>query len=213
MAETKQRKKRKIGINNNGTLSKPWQKFFDKMDAITHDSVPVHKWDDFHVLAYVCKRFREHFGHSFSFSLAGPPSKCPELFCVKRMRFMLFSNSGMNPKAMKDYVDWIFEKKVIEKKQPLISMGYFITPGVCNEFKSHYASQNKIKRSTPFPNQYLSIAESLGISKDMVCTYGDVAFVKMAIEQDPKGRVTYSEFLRHIESFGFDAKILERLEE
>lgn len=212
MAATK-KKKRKVGINKDGTLSKPWQKFFDKLDAVNHDTIPAYKWDDVHILAYICKRFREHFGHSFSFSLAGPPSKCPELFCVKRMRFMLLGTGGMNPKAMKEYVDWVFDTKIIEKKRPLVSMGYFITPGVCNEFKSFYSAKNKIKRSTPLPSQYISIAESLGISKDMVSTYGDVAFVKMAIDQDPEGRTEYKEFMRHIESFGFDSKVLERLEE
>lgn len=214
MAEAKKRKKRKVGINSNGTLSKPWQKFFDKLDAINHDQVPVRKWDDTHVLAYICKRFRDHFGHAFSFSLAGPPSKCPELYCVKRMRYMLLGpHEGANPITMKSYVDWVFEKKVIEKDRPLVSMGYFITAGVCNEFKAHCAKNNKIIRSTPFPPKYLSIAESLGISKEEVSTYGDVAFVKMAIEQDPEGRDTYREFIRHIESFGFDSKILERLEQ
>lgn len=214
MAEAKKRKKRKVGINNDGTLSKPWQKFFDKLDAINHDTVPVHKWDNTHVLAYICKRFRDHFGHAFSFSLAGPPSKCPELFCVNRMRFMLLGpNDGPNPITMKDYIDWVFEKKIIGKDRALVSMGFFITSGVCNEFKAYAAKKNKIIRSTPFPSRYLSIAESLGISKDEVCTYGDVAFVALAVEQDPEGRATYKEFMRHIKSFGFDSKILERLEQ
>lgn len=208
-----ERKKRKVGINKDGTLSKPWQKFFDKLDDVNHDSIPVHKWDDVHVLAYICKRFREHFGQSFSFSLVGAPSKCSELFCVKRMRFMLLGNGNSNPKILKEYVDWVFDNKIINAKRSLVSMGFFITPGVCNEFKAHCARENKIIRSTPLPDKYLHLADSVGISKDTVSTYGDVAFVKMAVEQDPEGREDYGAFLRHIESFGFDMSVLKRLEE
>lgn len=205
MAEEKKRKKRKIGVNKDGTISKVWQKFFDKLGSV--DSVPVCEWDTTHLLGYICKRFKLYYGVVFSFPLRGAPTKCSELFFVKQMSVTLGTT---NPVIIKEYIDWVFDNKIIKRNSKISSVAYFSSASMCNEFKVERAQKHKITRSTPLPEEFVGIADTLGVS---AATYGDVAFIQMAIDQNPEAesRRPYREFLRHIKSFGFDESVLEGL--
>ena len=47
-------------INELAAFSKPWQKFFKKFEEI--ESLKVSEWKEVHILAHICKRFKQlHF--------------------------------------------------------------------------------------------------------------------------------------------------------
>jgi hypothetical protein len=156
-------------------LSKPWQNFFAKFSEIDH--LKNSKWKELHQLAYICKRYEQHYGRKFIFSLRNAPSKCPEIVLVKRMCAMLGTS---NARTIREYVDWVYDVKIIPKNMKIRTLAFFTTPGLGNEFFIQFAEKNKINKTTELPHEYIEIIDSLGLP---VVTYGDLAFVKNALEE------------------------------
>lgn len=202
----KTRKPRKSAVNKDGTMSKWWINFFEKLR--TYDSIPMNKWNEVQILGYICNKFEQTYGESFSFSMKGAPSKCSELYLIKQMIFMLGSS---NPKYIVGFIDWIFENKIITRKTKVISMGYFTTAAFCNEYKLYHKKAAKITRSTQLPKEYIDAASESNID---ISTYGDLAFVKMAVEEasDPEDVQIYADFLNLLERMCFDLKVLDNLD-
>jgi hypothetical protein len=186
-------------------LTKPWQKFFARFTEI--DTLKTCKWQEIHLLAYIAKRFKQHYGREFSFSIKNAPSKCQEIVLVKRMSIMLGTT---NPKTIKEYIDWVFDNKIIHRKMQIKTLAYFITPGFGNEFHFQREKNNKIDRTTELPNEYLTIAEEMSLP---VRTYGDLAFAYGATVELPNddSRAPYKELLQKLYAIGLDQKIFEEI--
>ena len=69
--------------------------------------------------------------------------------------------------------------------------------------------KEKVKRSTKLPDDYINLANSLGI--DDIETYGDLAFVKIACDQNAES--SYKRFFDNLEVMGFEKKVLEEINE
>lgn len=187
-------------------LSKPWQKFFLKFFEI--EEIKVSKWKEVHLLAYICKRYKEHFGFPYSVTIQGAPSKSPDIYMMKRI---IASLGTTNMRTVREYVDWVFDEKVIKTKRKLRKFGYFSTAGFVNEFKIYKAEKDKPKRSTPLPEDYRMVADNFEIS---VKTYGDLAFIKLAADRFGGDKTNPNVvFFSNLRAVGFDESILERLEE
>jgi len=184
-------------------LPKSWQKFFARFEEI--DTLKVSQWKEVHVLAYICRRFEEVFGRRFSVTIKSSPSKSPDIYMMKRIVAMLGTS---NMRTVKEYVDWVYDTKIIPKNIRIRKVGYFITSGFANEF--YFARDNaaKIKRSTALPNSYKKVAVNLGVSAE---TYGDLAFIKMAADQSASG--PYNVLFANLEAMGFDLNILKEISE
>ncbi len=190
-------------INTLSLLSKPWQKFFAKFQEI--ETVKNSQWKEIHQLSYLTKRYENYYGRKFVFSLTGAPSKCTEIVMMKKMSAMLQTT---NARTIREYIDWVFDNKIIPGSLQIRSLGYFMTPGLGNEFYFFLKKKNKIDKSTELPKEYQEIANNLELP---VTTYGDLAFVKHALEEEPNNetRAPYKELFSQLYSIGFDPVILK----
>ncbi|HVI43050.1 MAG TPA: hypothetical protein VM577_20780 [Anaerovoracaceae bacterium] len=186
-------------------LSKPWRNFFDKFAEI--DQLKNSKWKEIHQLAYICRRYEQYYGRKFSFSLKNAPSKCPEIVLVKKMCAMLGTT---NARTIREYIDWIFDEKIIPKDMKIRSLAFFMTPGLGNEFFIKRVEKNKIDKTTELPNEYKEVVDSLGLP---VSTYGDLAFAKCALEEAPnsESRAPYRQLFDKLAAMGFDSMVLNGL--
>jgi len=188
---------KKLEDENTKYLSKPWQKFFSRFNDI--ETLKIVQWSEVHLLGYICKRYKDFFGTSFAISVKGAPSKCSEIYQIRQIMATLQTS---DTKIIKDYIDYIFDKKIILNKVKLKKIGFFITQGFATEFYLDRKQKNIIKRSTPLPQEYLNVAQELNIEAN---TYGDLAFIKMS------NNVAYNNLFEKLKSIGFDLSILDNL--
>ena len=180
-------------------LSKPWQKFFNKFREI--DELSVSQWKPIHMLAHIDRRFREHYNKNFAYSCKGAPSRCTEIYLIKRICAML---STTNMRIVKEYVDWVFDQKIIPQKKKIRTLAYFGTAVFANEFYIYRAECNKITRSTDLPEQYKRIVDEMSLP---VTTNGDLAFALAAKGNNEEYRVLFD----RLYCIGFYDNILKDL--
>jgi len=158
-------------------VSEHYKKFFNKFSEV--DAAPIKEWRVVHLLAYLCKKYEAHYGLKYSFTFNNPaPSKSFEVYQIKKLSNMLSSN----PQILKDYIDWVFDKKIIEKKKRITSLGYFTHIDVVNEFKFKFLFNKKqITRTDQLPSNIASICAQHSFT---INTYGELAFIKKMPNQD-----------------------------
>lgn len=183
--------------------SKWWVNFFKKFDEI--DEVPTSKWKPIHHLSHLTKRYEEVYGKRFSFTLSGTPSKCTEIHMIKRMMAVLGTS---NQRTIKDYIDWVFDRKIIPQERKFRSIGFFANPQFCNEFHLDRIEQSKINRGTPLPAEYQAVVDGLELGMN---TFGDLAFAKQALDEAPeaKSREPYRVLFKELYRVGFEYSMLE----
>lgn len=186
-------------------LSKPWQKFLAKFSEI--NELQNSKWKEVHLLGYICKRYEEVFGCKFALTYRGAPSKCVEIHMVKKIMAML---NTTNMRIIRTYIDWVYDVKILPKKIRFRTLGFFTTPGFANEFAAFKTEKERVTKTTELPVEYRQVAEMMEIDAN---TYGDLAFIKMAVEQSPdsESRAPYKKLLHHLSVIGFDTTILNSL--
>jgi hypothetical protein len=183
-------------------LSKPWKKFFDKFNEI--NSIKVSEWKDVHILAYICDKYNKKFNRKFSVTIKGAPSKSPDMYMIKRIGAML---NTTNKRVVKEYIDWAFENKL--KKTPFRKVGFFLTQGFGNEFIEYRnKKKNEWDRSSEVPEVFKTIARELGIT---INTYGDLAFIKMAVDRNNDPTSNHYVLLGNLELIGLDLNRLKGL--
>ena len=183
-----------------------WKKFFKKIEEIDDESLKVSKWKEVHMLAYICKRYEIFFGRNFAIDMKGAPSKSSDIFVIKKL---IASLNTTNMRTIKEYVDWVFDNKIIPKRSHFRKIGFFLTNDFINEFAYAVKKNNKIVRSKALPPAYITIAQDLGID---VNTYGDLAFLQMAIEKNKEKDTPRYILLSNLELLGLDLKELMEME-
>jgi hypothetical protein len=183
--------------------SKWWVKFFKKFDEI--DTVPEHEWEPVHLLAHFCRRYQRHFEKRFSFGLKGSPSKCPEVFQIKQVMAVLGTS---NQVVVREYIDWIFDIKIIPANKKIRSIGFMANSSYCNEFHLYRQEKKKINRTTEIPEDYKKVVDELGLP---VRTFGDLAFAKQAVDTNPRGREAYERMFDKLYAIGFEYQMLQGL--
>lgn len=156
-------------------LSKPWQKFLAKFEEI--NNLPVEQWKEAHLLGYFCKRYETLYEQKYALSFKGAPSRCTEIYMIKRTMAMLDTT---DPEVVKHYIDWIFDQKIIPNKMRIRTIGFLTTPGFGNVYNQYRSKKEKITKSTELPQQYKAIVDELNVDAS---TYGDLAFIRMALEK------------------------------
>lgn len=186
-------------------LSKPWQKFLLKFKEI--EQLEISSWKEPHLLGYFCQKYHQTFHDTFALSFKGPPSKCTEIYLIKKTMAML---DTLDPHMVKDYIDWIFESKIIPGRLHIRTVGYLTTPGFGNEFKSSRSKKNKITKSSKLPLAWKSAIDSSEVSAE---TYGDLAFIKMALEASPnsESRKPYKQLFSNLIKLGLEPSLLDSL--
>lgn len=186
-------------------LSKPWQKFLAKFSEI--NELQTSQWKEVHLLAHICRRYEDACGAPFALTYRGAPSKCVEIYMVKKIMAML---NTTNMRIVRAYVDWVYDQKIIPKKVKFRTLGFFTTPGFANEFGTFKTEKERITKTTQLPIEYRQVAEQLELE---VSTYGDLAFIKMAVDQSPDSaaRAPYRKLLSHLSIIGLDTSSLNSL--
>jgi hypothetical protein len=200
-------KVRKVsGLKEDGSPNNSWLKFKAKLSECTYDDIS--EWKEHHFLGHILKRYKDYMGIDFTLSYSGPPSKCSELFCVKRMISFLGTDDNQ---TIKDYIDFVFDQYIVPKKVSLSSIAYFFTTNFIFEFKKKFRKETKITRSTLLPQDCKSVVTNLNLD---VITYGDLAFAKIAVENDPNNNELeiYTKMFDELKSIGFDDSVLGRLD-
>ena len=188
-------------MNEIGTiiLSKPWQKFFTRFSEI--ETLKNSQWKEIHQLAYIIKRYEKIYNRKFAFSFKTAPSKCTELVLVKKISWLL---NTTNARTITEYIDWIYDCKIIPKGIKIRNLSFFLTTGLGNEFFIYKAEKNKIKKTTELPKDY---AEAISKFDLPIATYGDLAFAKNIL--DERDVPLYKEMFNTLLSVGFDYDMLK----
>lgn len=212
MAETKRRRRKVVklddgthktsGLKKDGTPNAYWKRFKERLDA--YEQVPVEEWKPEQILGHILRLYKDREGLEFSLSYSRPPTKCPEIYCIKRMLLSLGTEDGH---IAKQYVEWVFDDFL--KKNSLSSLALFFNKGMIFKFKAKYRKASKITRSTQLPSTCSDIVEELKLP---IYTYGDLAFAKMAVDENPDDYPDYAVLLKRLQDSGFDNSLLDNLE-
>lgn len=202
--------KKPSGLKKDGTPNAAWRKFQERLDS--YSSIPVSNWNHDQVLGHLFKRYTDHFDIDFSLSYSGPPSKCSEIYCIKRMMSLL-GGDNPDPKMVKAFIDWSFDSVIIPKKLQIESLAFFFSPKLVREFKAKYKKAKTITRSTQLPALVEQLASDFGLD-DSISTYGELAFAKKAVDANPDNQSykPYQDFFKSLSDEGFDYSVLNSLE-
>jgi hypothetical protein len=192
------------GLNVNGEIKLPWRKFKERLDK--YDIIPVNEWKAEQALGHILSRFKKLYGFEYALSYSGAPCRCSEIYQTKRMITALGTEDYQ---VVKDYIDWVYDKKIIPDKITIISVGFFFTGHLIQKFKSVYRKLRKISRTTQLPSTIGVLVSELSIS---ALTYGDLAFAKMAVDNSPEDYPEYKLLFQRLKDSGFDTTILDTLE-
>jgi hypothetical protein len=194
-------------IDDGGELSTipndKYKKFFAKFSEI--DTLDVKDWKVAHLLGFFCKKYKEAYDVEYSWKFNKPtPTKCFEVWQIN----VLAAKLSANPKILRDYIDWVFEKHVVKAKRRLTSISFMTHDNVVIDYKMNVLLADKkdlhIDRSTALPKDYQSV---FGQSGTVIHTYGELAFVS---QMDPMPEGLRAAFNK-IQEMGFDPEILRRI--
>jgi hypothetical protein len=185
--------------------SKWWANFFKKFKQI--ETVPNSEWKPIHHLAYFCKRYGEHYGQRMSFSLAGRPGNCQELFKIKKVIAVLGTS---NQRTIREYIDWVFDYKIIPGNLKVHSISFIANVNWCNEFKTSLKERAIIARTTALPVEYSAVVLMLDLP---IKTFGDLAFAKQALDLNPDdpSKQIYDVMFTKLYQVGFEFSVLDNL--
>ena len=138
------------GGNFSDAPNENYKKFFDKFAEI--ETLKPSDFKPVHLIAYFCKKYKQHHGKDYKFKYNSPaPSKCYEIFRVRSLGQMLTSD----PTLLKNYIDWIFENKIVKAKRRITSISFLTHEEYMNEYKFNVLlaqnDDNNISRTTPLP--------------------------------------------------------------
>jgi hypothetical protein len=200
MAKREKKLGKLSGLKEDGTPNAHWLKFHDRL--YSEPEIPLSQWKNEHFLGLILRKIKSTLNESSEYPLSyiGAPGKCQEMYAVNRM---ILSLGSTDPEYIKAYIDWIFDNEIIPKKIIVKSIAYFFTAPFILKFKEIYKKNNKVSRASVIPLPFKSIADSAGVE---ISTYGDLAFAKMAVDQDPENE-EYIPYINLFEKFrenGFD---------
>ena len=178
-----------------------YRKFFDKFSEI--NTLKPSEFKPVHLIAYFCKKYKQHYGKDYKFSYKNPaPSKSYEMFRIKSLGQLLTAD----PVLLKNYIDWIFENKIIQAKRRITSISFLTREEYMNEYKFNVLLaqnyDNNISRTTPLPIEYSQIFKDIGYD---INTYGDLSFIYQA------NIPTLKDAFDKLEVDGFDTEILSKI--
>lgn len=192
------------GLKQDGLPNAYWRKFKERLNL--YIETPIEQWKEEHFLGYILNKYKEQMDAEYPLSYSGPPTKSKEIYCIRRMILGLGTE---NPVIIKAYIDWVFETK-IQQKVIVSSIAFFFTTDFILKFKQFQRQKNKVTRVTQLPDNYKCLAESLEIE---INTYGDLAFAKVAIENNPQNELytPYQHLFAELVKLGFNEKLLQGL--
>lgn len=175
-----------------------WEKFFKQFEEI--NILSIDKWTLTHIIGYFCQKYKNNYKIDYTFKFnSSAPSKSYEIYQMKRLSNMLSSS----PFILKDYIDWWFQTKIIEKKKRITSMAFLTDANIVNEYKFKKVlieHQNTIERTTVLPQSYITVLCKYNCK---FTTYGELAFIK--------NNEKYKNIFIDLVNSGFNVACLDRV--
>ena len=185
-------------------LPNGWAKYLVKANACSN--IPSVEWKDPQILGYLLLRFKAYTGRDFALTFSKAPTRSPELHFIKALQAML---STMNGDVIKEYIDWCFDYKVIPQKIQIRSFALLNNNTLVNDFLAFRSKRKRLSRSTPLPKEWAERAKEMDIEVE---TYGDIAFIMLAVERG-EADLTYREYYHYLCQDGLTNYMLEGLNE
>ena len=178
-------------------LSIAYQKYLLPYITICFPSV-ISSWKPNDIISYIAERYEKHYGIEYTFRMNHKlPSKSYEAWQIGKLTQML----SKDPVILKNYIDWIFSEKIIERKKQIRTLAIFTEVANINEFK--WQVMNKTPdRTTPLPQNILDITSAFDPT---ILNYGDLAFVSKSEDESCKSMI------RKVAESGFDLGKLEKI--
>jgi len=188
-----------LGGNLTDLPNQKYAKLFESFKEI--ETLEVSQWETNHILGYFVKKYKDHYNLDYKFKFNSPaPSKCFEIFQIKKLAMILSSD----PTILKNYIDWVYQNKVVQAKKRLTSISFLTREESVQDYKMNIVfADNKtqsISRSVPLPDDYQQIFQEFGF---MTKTYGDLAFL-FQMEKTPE----LSNAFTKLRAWGFDDAIV-----
>jgi hypothetical protein len=164
--------------------------------------LPIESWKPSHIIGYFCSEFKKHYNTDYKFKLNNPaPSKSFEVFQIKKLCSLLSSQ----PVILKEYIDWVFDIKVVKAKKKFRSISFLTTEDILSEYKKNvlFAVNATVNRSTELPDKYKNVLRELGLFAN---NYGDLAFLSK-MERTSEIDVLFNK----LSCIGFDNSVLSRI--
>ncbi len=202
----KKEKEKQLGGQLGDYPNDKYAKFFGKFDEI--ETLDVSGWKAVHILSYFCKKYKEHYNVNYTFKFNSPnPNNCFEVFQIKRIGLQL----SAHPKIIRDYIDWVYETKVVQAKRRLTSISFLAHEGVIADYKKILMSgqpdadvvRSTVDRSMALPQKYREVFKNAGIN---VANYGELAFLSQ-MEQTAEITAAFEQAA----AIGFDKAVLDRV--
>jgi hypothetical protein len=179
-----------------------YQKFFDQFEEI--NTLPNNQWKVVHLIGYFAAKYQKQYNTNYTFRFnSSAPGKCYEVFQIKKLSNMLSSD----PEILKNYIDWFFEKKIVEKKKRITSMAFLTDQATTNEYKFNVLLATTISRSSSLPQNILNVVKEF--DQD-IKTYGDLTMIKNYIDKG-NNHDTYSNMLNALKSNNIDLTVLDKV--
>lgn len=178
-----------------------YQKFFEKM----RETLEIKDWKPVHLIGYFSQKYADLYETPYKFKFNSPsPSKCFEVFQIKKLSSILSSQ----PIFLKEYIDWVFEEKIIKPKKRITSISFLTKEETVKEYKFNVLMTNKtsatISRAAALPLNYRLLLIDLPM---LIDTYGDLAF----LAQMPTKTEQVAEAFNKLVQAGFDLNILSKI--
>jgi hypothetical protein len=181
-----------------------YKKFFLKFKEIK--DLPLDNWKPVHILAYFCSKYKQHYNHEYKFKFNSPkPTSCFEIFQVKKLAQLL----SAHPKILRDYIDWVFQTRVVAAKRKLTSISFLTVEALVFDYKTilfngQPQDSSKLDRSTILSPEFVDIFNKININ---IKTFGDLAF----IYQIPNKTQVIQEAFDKCYQLGLEKDILEKI--
>jgi hypothetical protein len=178
-------------------LTPAYTKFFAQFSEI--ETLPVSSWKIVHLVSYFVKRYKAHYDVDYTMRMNHKSvSKCYEVWQISKLTQMMTKN----PEILKDYIDWIFDKKVIAKKKRITSLAIFTDADNINEYKWNVLNAKHIDRSTKLPEKYMEVIRKID---DNINTFGDLVFAQRSTN------VKYVDMIQSLVNIGLKIEDLKKV--
>lgn len=160
-----------------------WEKEENWQDKKNHLSV---------LLGYFCARYKDYYNIEYTLSLNEKGLfRGPEINVLRRVYRML----GEDVIACKDYIDFIFVRKVQKRKKRISSLSYLAVQDFVQEYRLAKEHQKKIRRSTQLPDKMVKWVDEFAPAVKDYIELNDFGDLNLLLTHVRNGHISASDDL------------------
>lgn len=176
------------------SVSPAWDKFLQK----SKEQIPTEEWKLAHILGHWYSIYEKQYGRTYTINFSQPPGKSFDVLRIKSIA----NNISSDPVILRDYIDWVFNEKVIKNKLNIKTLAVLVKDEYINEYKERLTMTNKpIDRSTPIPPNFANVIKA---HNQPFKTYGELAYARKAGSE-------YQFLFDNLSKVGFNLSVLDKV--